>query len=817
MSSEGASTLSTRTQRLQIALEATLGAIGEDTGLEDLLSLLVHSVCELSSEVEEHKSKVAAAITSCEHSAAAAADSAVSASRDSAAAAIAMSEAHKLPAASIEEAPRAAAEAPAPAPAPSIAPAQAPAAQPREEGAPAANGGEAEAAEQMALILESAHLAASEIIALLDDPPPLTHPKLGDEELKHGVSANQSDDFLSAAAWFEASHRKRPRISTLLSIANMRLKLGDGPLAAYLYAAILEHPTASAAEREMSARKLPLAEAQLEQIGGEIQPGRGEPHAANGGGGTSAPAFAVAAPAPSLAEGLSAAMPLVRSPEPSWLTHAEASLDHVVVPERVEGVAASSREEQLEAAVASLQARLSAQREESGKAVEASRQKDASLEQMLREVTQTMQAEMGRAAKLQELHDNKMSATRADAARLARELQSARRQAGAAPGGGGGGGGVSAGALEEPLMEALERLSVTMRAEMCVDAMLAVHGDAVSAAPHLLLPALIQLGQLNQQKEQLEGEAQALRVAQADAVRKLAASNAAAHAGVVGNAARRLHGSLPSRQELLAGAKSYLRRDRETGGDVESEIRGKDAEIAKLQDALAMMGGALPPGYEADLDAAYGSGGEGGAYGSGGEGGFSPSAASAMAAAPFADAPTAGGHRRTRSEGDEAMGSDDMSGSEQPAVASPAAAGGGSPVVTASTPQTSEPTPRNAKAVKYVDTLLGRANREKIPEEDGRQALEYFEAAKQSNSLDDYKAACSYFETSFLLNPKLTTLISTANMHLKLNNPTVAAEIYTRLLQNPSVPQREREVALRKLAMCETMLGEEEQQQPLVP
>lgn len=35
--------------------------------------------------------------------------------------------------------------------------------------------------------------------------------------------------------------RSRPRISTLLSVANMRLKLGDGPLAAYLYAAILEH------------------------------------------------------------------------------------------------------------------------------------------------------------------------------------------------------------------------------------------------------------------------------------------------------------------------------------------------------------------------------------------------------------------------------------------------------------------------------------------------------------------------------------------------------------------------------------------------
>ena len=124
----------------------------------------------------------------------------------------------------------------------------------------------------------------------------------------------------------------------------------------------------------------------------------------------------------------------------------------------------------------------------------------------------------------------------------------------------------------------------------------------------------------------------------------------------------------------------------------------------------------------------------------------------------------------------------------------------------ASAPQPEGATPRNPKAVRYVDTLLGRANRERIPEEDAKQAAEYFEAAKQSNGAEDYKAACSYFETSFLLNPKLTTLISTANMHLKLRNPTVAAEIYHRLLQNPSVPQREREVALRKLATCETML-----------
>ena len=53
----------------------------------------------------------------------------------------------------------------------------------------------------------------------------------GTEQLRRGVAANQADDFGSAAAWFENSHRIKPRVSTLLSIANMRLKLGDGPLA----------------------------------------------------------------------------------------------------------------------------------------------------------------------------------------------------------------------------------------------------------------------------------------------------------------------------------------------------------------------------------------------------------------------------------------------------------------------------------------------------------------------------------------------------------------------------------------------------------
>ena len=52
-------------------------------------------------------------------------------------------------------------------------------------------------------------------------------------------------------------------------------------------------------------------------------------------------------------------------------------------------------------------------------------------------------------------------------------------------------------------------------------------------------------------------------------------------------------------------------------------------------------------------------------------------------------------------------------------------------------------------------------------------------------------------------------------MHLKLRNPTVAAEIYMRLLDNPSVPQREREVALRKLAACHEAIGGEDEREQL--
>ena len=57
--------------------------------------------------------------------------------------------------------------------------------------------------------------------------------------------------------------------------------------------------------------------------------------------------------------------------------------------------------------------------------------------------------------------------------------------------------------------------------------------------------------------------------------------------------------------------------------------------------------------------------------------------------------------------------------------------------------------------------------------------------------------------------PKMSTLISTANMHLKLRNPAVAAEIYSRLLQDANVGPREREVATRVLH-GEIMLGKVE-------
>ena len=113
------------------------------------------------------------------------------------------------------------------------------------------NGADAEAAKQMAELLESAQSIASELVAMLDDPDVSPDPEAGAEQLRRGVAANQQEDFAAATAWFEESHRRRPRVSTLLSVANMRLKLGDGPLAAHLYSAIIEHPSATVRYRRL--------------------------------------------------------------------------------------------------------------------------------------------------------------------------------------------------------------------------------------------------------------------------------------------------------------------------------------------------------------------------------------------------------------------------------------------------------------------------------------------------------------------------------------------------------------------------------------
>ena len=260
--------------RLEAALQMALESLG-GTGAEELLALLVDSIGLLSQSTAD-------AVAASKQAAEAARESAESAARDSAAAAIAMSECSKSAVAAAQSAEssaaRAAAQPPNEAASPSLStsrlpPASADAANGRTVQAPPpppppiaagpiaeAGGlghelemlgmeedddGNAEAAEQMAELLESAQKIASELVAMLDDPDVNPDPEAGAEQLRRGVAANQQEDFAAATAWFEESHRRRPRVSTLLSVANMRLKLGDGPLAAHLYSAILEHPSAT--------------------------------------------------------------------------------------------------------------------------------------------------------------------------------------------------------------------------------------------------------------------------------------------------------------------------------------------------------------------------------------------------------------------------------------------------------------------------------------------------------------------------------------------------------------------------------------------
>lgn len=492
--------------------------------------------------------------------------------------------------------------------------------------------------------------------------------------------------------------------------------------------------------------------------------------------------------------------------------------------------------------------------------------------------------------------------------------------------------------LEEPLIEALDELPPRVRADLCVDEMLAVHvrsrptqneptifahhyspqfvltlghvtvrtpalrvriqnmrlnsdssqGDVVSASPRLLLPALIQLSSLSAQRAQLAAESEALIAAQADAVRKLAASNTSVNNNsVVGSAANFLRGKLRAERPdqltstiLSSGQVHGLKEDAtqfsgqhvasiHIAHSADAQVKYSDQgcvpttrvpqsnviassqtfegrSLCHLQSERPDAGRAEPALTSVELThpvAVPGRAVQGiGDAATGSNGAVSVcQRAAAVVDEDIASLTCCVADRSSRSTctctcttcACTSLTSKNGAGSLVGQSGETTLDAIGSSDVTISVPgdpnevdapqhsitkedtsrngllmkQSAPAVARNAKAAKYVDTLLGRANRDRIPELEARQALEYFEAAKAANGVEDYKAACSYFETSFLLNPKLTTLISTANMHLKLRNPTVAAEIYMRLLQNPSVPQREREVALRKLAVCETMLG----------
>merc|ERR1711920_708450 len=78
--------------------------------------------------------------------------------------------------------------------------------------------------------------------------------------------------------------------------------------------------------------------------------------------------------------------------------------------------------------------------------------------------------------------------------------------------------------------------------------------------------------------------------------------------------------------------------------------------------------------------------------------------------------------------------------------------------------------------VQYVDALMSRANRQAdtflriAPLACDGLARHSFEVARQANEASDYQTAARHFEKAYLLYPKLDTLLSAANMHLKLGN-----------------------------------------------
>ena len=525
----------------------------------------------------------------------------------------------------------------------------------------------------------------------------------------------------------------------------------------------------------------------------------------------------------------------------------------------------NEKEAELQNELASLQSRLKQREEELSALVASNRRKDESLESMLRDVTEAMQAEVKRSSQLEQSHEAELQAARAEVDRLRAQLQDASHATRLA---GAGCAQVSTGpeGWTDKIVELLDALPPAVATYVDADQVLREHdGDILGAAPVLLHLALEHLHKMHADNQQLRAECEAVMAAQADAVKKLAASNASSASGVA--------------SAVVGSAVSYLRgvRKTETGPSnaLASELQLRDAEIARLRAALAagsttvgssvpgssasapaadqsrtnveacaheacsshvadetgehlarapIVAAADPPDYtQTDVSDGIASdkaprappprGGDmvssqldAGADASGGVE-VVPNGASAKAlqtqmesgipdsltlAMPGVDgalvsqgAATAEGAQSTNGATPAATSHSVRAGAT-PSAAHEGSSSEVSPAPRAISPHPSSMTPvrgstakvqacspasgaspsptRNPKAVKYVDTLLGRANRAKIPEDDAKKALEYFEAAKVANSSEDYKSACSYFETSFLLNPKLTTLISTANM-----------------------------------------------------
>ena len=283
-------------------LEAALSSEGACDKFGDLLSAVVASITALA----EASSQADAAAAAAKASAAKAAESAQACARDSAAAAIAMSEANTAAATTL----RSQASSPKPF---------------AETQGTAASVGEPRPDTEL---LERAHVEVKELISLLDDSASMqalleADPAVGEEQLRQGAAANAAQNFAAAAAWFEESYRLKPRITTLLSVANMRLKLHEGAFAAYLYTAILEHPAATAAERQMAGKKLLLAEELLQRPPPQSVPAVAAPSGSDGS----------AAPPPLIGGG---------TREPSWLLAAEEGLSTAGAGPRACGHANSS-------------------------------------------------------------------------------------------------------------------------------------------------------------------------------------------------------------------------------------------------------------------------------------------------------------------------------------------------------------------------------------------------------------------------------------------------------------------------------------------